>query len=628
VVIEFAARSAGLSISTRQTIVQKAGGNPFFLEELTKALVEYGSHDLSSSVPDTIQGVLMARIDRLPPATKHVMQIASVLGQEFSLKLLAAVYTEHDDLSAHLVTLTALEFLHQLAASEPRYVFRHALVQEVTYESLLMSRRQVIHEMAGRELELHYDFSSLDRSVQSQDQSLTSAPIVDLIAYHYSRSLNHVKEAQYCRLAGEHAIRKGAYDGAHEYVRRALEIVCAMPLSAEKAARELGLRLSLGTILLVIRGQGSTEAKEVYDSALCLCREMDPSQDLARALFGIWTYYIFQGLMTPAEETVREFIELSDISDDHGIEIMAQLAASMTYLWMGEWHKCLEHADNVNRLYDPARHSSYITNYTQNPRFTVMGSQFWANFALGYSDKALAMVLRAIDEAKGFNHDFTFVIAFVNKPLLFYFQDRIDKLAESIGELMMCAQRAGSPFYIGLARVLEGFLKVAQGCETEGLDQIVQQRNAMQAAGLKLTEPLVVTMLAQACLRSGRYVEGLKVLDDSYGVFVSNAQFACLAEHLRVRGELLLALDASDQEAEDCFRQAIEVARRQSAKSWEIRSALSLARLLVHRNRRDEAQSLLSPLYEWFTEGLDAPDMVEIVELLSGGRTQPRSCMT
>jgi tetratricopeptide (TPR) repeat protein len=342
---------------------------------------------------------------------------------------------------------------------------------------------------------------------------------------------------------------------------------------------------------------------------------MTPSPDLGRALFGVWTYYLFQGLMKQAEETVREIVALAEHAEDHGVRIMAHLAAAQTYLWMGRWVECLHHAETVYSLYDPAQHATYITQYAQNPKFTALQAAFWAQWALGQPETSLKLVMDAIDEARRLNHEFTFVMAYLCLPLLHCYQRDVAMLAQTIDVLCDRAERAGNPFYIGLARVIDGWLKVASSRREDGVQQIVEQRRAMQLCGSRLAEPFVVTVLADAHLRMGQYVRGLEVLDETYETFLSNAHLNCLPEHLRLRGELLLGLGEHER-AETCFRQAVEAARRESARTCELRAALSLSRLLRETGRGADGRAVLAPIYGAFREGLETADLKEAAELL------------
>ena len=441
------------------------------------------------------------------------------------------------------------------------FEFRHALSQEVAYSSLLVARRQVTHEQTGLAMETIHQARTANAGEGGGSQATPFD--VGLIAYHFSQSANREKELFYAEKAADFSVRKGAYAEAYAYVARALELVSALPSSPERNTRELVLSLAAGSVLLVLRGQGSVEAREAYDRALGLCGAIGDSPEVGRGLFGIFTYFLFHGLMREAEEAVQKIVRLADATGDPDIRIMAQLAAAQTYLFMGDWNWCLSHAQAVNSLYAPEKHSIYITQYAQNPRFTAMHCHFLANWALGRSETATKMVSAAIDEARQLNHDFTFVIAYLCKPMLAYYQRRTDDLTYSIGEFVQSAEKAGNPFYASLAKVLEAVVKAASGRMEEGIRQVLEQRRQMQEAGLYIAEPFVVAVLAELLMNAARYDEGLAAIDEAYPVFLANGHCSFLAELSRLRGELLLArggdlAGARGREIELCFRESLQ----------------------------------------------------------------------
>ena len=589
-----------------QRLAERAHGNPYYIEELVRYLCQTGL-DLTSEaaleqleLPASLESLVLQRIDRLSERQQRSMKVSSVIGRRFSVSWLLGAY------AATIDTAQAPRDLEQICATgltvvdtpppQLAYLFRHAVVRDVAYETLSYSMRQELHERLGQYLE-----SSAD----------DHRP-VDLLAYHFARSANRAKEAEYRQLAAELAIRNGAYGDALQHVRRASEIVAAQPEGPARLEQELELHLLLGTILLVVQGQGALDAKAAYDRARELARAVAPGRPLGRAIFGLWTYYLFQGLMRPAGELADEAVALTNRSPDPGVRIMAQLAVCQTHLWTGQWRKCAQHFDQVLALYDPSLHGAYITHYAQNPRFTATGSGFWALWSLGRHDRATAAVDAAIREAVALNHDFSYVIAYLNRPLLAYLERRHDKLAASVGELVERAQRARNPFYIALARVLEAWSKVMEGRYVDGLAELAEQDAAMRALGSNLVEPLVTSMLAEGYLRANRLDEGLAILDARVDRFAEQGRLSFVPEHLRVRAELLLARSNGEEEAAvDYLRRAIAVAHEQEALSYELRTATSLARVLSRRGHRAEAAVLVDRVYRALGEGLDNPDLRE-----------------
>jgi tetratricopeptide (TPR) repeat protein len=603
--------STAASEALVQRLAERAHGNPYYIEELVRYVVH--SHvDLSSvaaleqlELPASLESLILQRIDRLSERQQRAVKVSSVIGRRFPVDWLLGAYADTVDAATAPRDLERVCEARLIVIDTPppdlTYLFRHAVVRDVAYETLSYSLRQELHEQLGRYLEA----SSADRRP------------VDLLAYHYAHSANRAKEAEYRQAAAELAIRNGAYGDALHHVRRASEIVAAQSGGSGRLARELELQLLLGTILLVVQGQGSLDAKAAYDRARDLARTAAPGPALGRAIFGLWTYYLFQGLMQPAGELAEEVVALTSRSPDPGVRIMAQLAVCQTHLWTGQWRKCAEHFDRVLALYDCSQHDTYITQYAQNPRFTATGSGFWALWAIGRRDRAAAAVDAAIREATVLNHDFTYVIAYLNRPLLAYLDRRHDKLAESIGELLERAERARNPFYIALARALEAWSMVTAGRHDVGLAQLVEQDAVTRALGSNLAEPLVTAMLAEAYLHANRLDQGLAILDARFDRFAAQGRLSLVPEHLRVRAEIFLRRDGRDEAAAvDHLRRAIAVAREQEALSYELRAATSLARALHGRGREAEAKSLVGRLYRSFDEGLASPDLREAASFI------------
>lgn len=597
-------------------LAERAQGNPFYIEELVRYVLERGidaskETELAAlDLPPSLGSVVLGRIDRLSKSQQLTVKVASVVGRRFPFRWLLGAY--RGTLSEEL-TVADLETIRDaglIVADTPApdlaYVFRHAVVRDVAYETLGFALRQDLHEYLAKFLE---------------DSSADERP-VDLLAYHYGRSANTFKEAEYCQLAGERAIPSGAYADALKSVRRASEIVAAQPSSPQRNVQELELLLLSGTILLVMRGQGSVEAKDAFDRARSLARNVPPGPSLGRTIFGLWTYYLFQGLMSSAEELAEEALSLARAGPDPGVRVMAHLAVCQTHLWTGQWRKCFEHFEHVLSLYDASNHHAYLTQYAQNPRFTATDSGFWALWALGFSERAEETVDLAITEAAALNHEFTHVIAYLCRPMLAYLRRQHEVLAATVGEFVERAQRAGNPFYIAFALALEAWAKIATNrcSHNEGLSTLLEQDAALQALGSKLIDPLLTSLLAEAYLLTGRYAEGIALVGGRYPTYIQEGRLSCLPEHLRLRAELLLAVDPTQhEEAERNLLRAIAVARDHGSPALELRCTLGLVRILPPE-REAEGRQQLSKIYAFFSEGLSDPDLIEAAAFLRTAR--------
>lgn len=589
-------------------ITDRAQGNPFYIEELVRYVAERGGQ--TSDLPTSLESLILSRIDRLSKTQQLTVKVASVIGRRFPVEWLTGAYGGTVDVTTAPADLEQIRVIGLIVNDTPppqqAFLFRHAVVRDVAYETLGFALRQSLHEQLASHLE----------------RSAGETPPVDLLAYHYARSANSEKEAEYRRLAAELAIRNGAYADALAHVTRATEIVSAQPDGSLRLEQELELQLLLGTILLVVDGQGSAKAKAVYDRARALSRAVPPGPAAGRAIFGLWTYYLFQGLMGPTEELADEAVALAEMSPDPGLRIMAHLAVCQTHMWTGKWQKTVDHYERVMELYDPAQHQAYVTQYAQNPRYTASNSGFWGSWALGYSDRALAIANDSIAEAAGLNHEFTYVIAFLCRPMLGYLQRRYDVLSANTSEYLERARRVGNPFYISLALALDAFVMVTQGRHDEGLAQLEAQDQTMRALGSKLVEPFVTSLLAESYLAAGRYQDGLALLDARFDIFNKEGRVGWIPDHLRLRAEMLVAGDPTTcDQALATLALASDVARAHGAKAFELRVQLSEAKLLVRLGRRDDASRRLAPVYEKFTEGFDDPDLREARTYLTGTRS-------
>lgn len=582
---------------TIATIVERAHGNPFYIEELAREVVERGGS--TSDLPTSLESLILERIDRLAPSQQLTARVASVIGRRFPTAWLSGAYGDELDTSRVPGDLDGLRASGLIVADTPppeeAYLFRHAVVRDVAYETLSWQLREALHEQLARYLE-----------------EQPGSPPVDLLAHHYSHTRNAVKEGFYRRLAAEMAIRNGAYADALAHVRRASEIAAARPESAEKLETELELALLLGTILLVTDGQGAASAKAAYDRARELCKALPPGPAVGRAVFGLWTYYLFQGLMGPTAELADESVALAERSPDPSVRIMAHLAVSQTHMWTGQWQKCVDHFDQVLSLYDPAQHQAYITQYAQNPRITASNSGFFGHWMLGHIDQAQAVADTAIAEARQLNHEFTYTIAFIGRPLMAWFRRRYEAFADSVGEYVKTAQRSGNPFYIALALSLDAQARIVRGEVDAGLEQLEAQFVTMRALGSKLVDPLIVSLLCEGYIIGQRYDDGVALLDENVASFERDGRLSFIPDHLRLRAELLLRRNPDECEPPlALLSQAMDVARSHQARSLELRAALSAARVLRALGHEDDARALVGPVYAGFTDGLADPDLRE-----------------
>jgi tetratricopeptide (TPR) repeat protein len=366
-------------------------------------------------------------------------------------------------------------------------------------------------------------------------------------------------------------------------------------------AEELELQLLRGTTLQMLHGQSSPIAKTAYDRARELTQVLPPGPDTGRALFGLWAYYLFQGQMGPASELADEAVALTAQAPDPSLQVMAQLTVSQTHFWTGEFEKHERATQAVYADYDPALHEAYVTQYTQNPRFTAASGYITALWQLGRLDDALAEVERGRADGLALQHPFSLALIEINPPVLAYCrgldQEAVQAAAERLLEL---AGPIGNPVYIAWGQTNLGYASVLRGEHEAGIAQMEAQLEATTMMEAHMFDPVVAAMLADAMRRAGRYDDGLRLLERMTPVFADGGRVTWACEHAKLRAELLLGRDPdATAEALEWLDEAVTIARAHGTVGSELRAELVRAELLRDHGRddwRDDLAHLLSRL--------------------------------
>jgi class 3 adenylate cyclase/predicted ATPase len=587
-----------------QVIVDKAEGNPFFLEELTRAVIDHGDFQAGTTIPDTIQGVLMARIDRLPEEPKRLLQTASVLGREFSPSLLKEIWEGADSPEPLLLELKRLEFLFERSgAKEPLLVFRHALTQSVVYETLLTTRRQSLHAAAGQALETQY----ADRLGDAYDR----------LAHHYVNTDNAAKAVTYLTLVAEKAARNSANVEAIGHLTKGLEVLQTLPDTPERTQQELTLHIALGAPLTATKGYGAPEVEKTYTRAWELCQQMGETPQLFSALRGIWNCYLLRAELQKAHELAKELLSLAQRQRDSALLLAAHRALGATLFFLGEFTTAQEHIEYALALYDPQQHRSLAFSYGADPGLVCQLYAAWVLWHLGFPDKASQRMDEALTLAQELSHLFSLAFALALAANLHQYRQEGQAAQEWAEAAMTLSTEQGIEQWLAHATILLGWALAVQGQGTEGTAQLQQGLAAWRAPGAELGYTWQNALLAEAYGKVGKPAEGLIVLAEALAVMEKNGERYWEAELYRRKGELLLSqFPDSHTEAETCFHQALDVARHQQAKSLELRAATSLARLWQQQGKCEEARQLLAEVYGWFTEGFDTADLKDAKTLL------------
>ena len=602
----------------KRLIVERTEGNPFFMEEtvqvlfdenalvrdgaavrLTKALSEL-------KIPPTVQAILAARIDRLPQDAKDLLQTLAVIGREFPLSLIRAVVSIPDDETRRLLDVLQLgEFIYeQPAIGDSEYTFKHALTQEVSYNSVLMERRRQLHGRIGAALESLYTNSIDDH--------------LDELAHHYSRSGNSAKALDYLESAGLRAVRRLAYGEAMRNLAAALELLERTPSSPERDRREFALQTSLGPALMATKGWAAPETERAYLRAERLAETgATPEQQFA-LLVGLFGLLYVGGNLSGARERQKPIWDFVDRHPDPVFLLEAIHHDWSVALSAGELEASQRHVERGLELFESKLRSAAIPLYTaHHPAVCGYAWDAQLSWLRGRPDAARRYAERAVSLANELGDAMSAAFALYEKALVHRMMLEPKLALEIAGAAINTAEDVGFLYVLRHARVVKGWALTELGRAEEGIGQIREETDALAANREELWLTLSLATLADACLRAGRIEHGLKAIGDALDLVRRSGECFWEAEIDRLRGELLLGQSPSDPAlARASVEHAIKKARQQGAKSLELRATTSLARMLMSTDRRDEARAMLAEIYNWFTEGFDTADLKDAKALL------------
>jgi predicted ATPase len=601
-------------VPLKRVIIEQTEGNPFFMEETVQVLLDEGVLKSNGTVklarsmnavkvPATVQAVLASRIDRLSAQDKELLQTLAMLGREFPLQLVRQVtLTPDDELEHRLLRLQAGEFIYEQPASgDVEYIFKHTLTQEVAYNTLLIERRRLLHERTGVVIESMF-------AEQLEDH-------LDELAHHYSRSDNVTKAVDYLGRAGQQAAQRSAYVDAISRLAAAIELLRRRPDSPERTQRELLLQLSLGPVLSAVKSWAAPEVESAYARARELCDRLGDPPELFPAVLGMGNMHLLRGELRKAFELAEQLLRLAQSSHDPVLPLYAEWAWGATSYFIGEFSVASEHLENAISLYDPGQPLT-LRYGGADARVRCMSMAAWTRWQLGYPDQALKRGDEAIASAQALSHPLSVAWAQFFAGFLRQLRREASAAQETAESMSILSTKHGLTDFSAFAITLCGWAR-AEGRNEESVAQLHQGLALSRAVGADLFRPYFLGLLADACMETGRFDDGLDALTEALAAAEKHGDRHNQAEMRRLKGELLLKQDVSNSpQAQKCFERAIEIAREQNAKSWELRATVSLARLVISQGRRDEARMILADIYNWFTEGFDTPDLKDAKALL------------
>lgn len=602
--------------SVRDQVIEKTDGLPLFVEEITKMFLEMGlaagTEDGSGPaaphsapvIPTTLGGWLMARLDRLETA-REVAQWAAALGREISYDLLSAVIPLAEEaLLRELNRLVEAEILFRRGAPpRARYRFKHALLRDAAYNSLVRSSRQRFHRRIAEVME--GQFSTI---AESQPE---------LLAHHLTEAGLHEPAITSWQRAGEKAMQSSANQEAVGHLTRALEVLVNLPEGPERDEREIAIQVSMGVAQGQARSYSSPQARQAYARTFELCSRIGQTSQLFAALRGLWVSATFSGTFRQSLALAHQMQDLAGVTGDERQRLVAHVSAGLAHMYLGHFLESRRDLEGMVEQCDPDRaFSDALLPGADDPLVETFYHLGWTLWYLGYADSALARAHQAVALAQQLSNPFTLFSAHVFETFLWASRREPAEVLARTNLLLRFASEQEIGIAQPLGMILQGWALAEEGRVEEGIAQMCEGLAIRRSLGFRCSMPYDLGLLGQIYLREGRVEEGIAAVTEGLSL-CAEGQEGFAADLLRIKGDLMALTGAPQPEVEEHLQSALELARRQSAKALELRTAMSLARLWARERRRDAARELLTPIYGWFTEGLDTADLREARALLA-----------
>ena len=603
------ARGKPLPTQVCVQIADKTDGVPLFVEEITKAILESGhlkevdahyvlTGSLSTlAIPATLQDSLMARLDRLISA-KGIAQLGAAIGRQFAYDLLYVVsQLDEATLQRELGRLVEAEIVYQRGVPpQATYVFKHALIQDAAYASLLKSTRQHYHQRIAHVLEEQFP-----ETAEAQPE---------LLAHHFTEAGLTEKAVHYWHTAAQRAVERSAHVEAITHLRRGMELLQTLPETPQRLQREVDMHIALGASLSATKGFATPEVEQTYSHAQHLCQHLEDPQRLFSVLRGLWIYSNVRAELQTAHTLGEQLLTLAQQIQDSAMLVVAHRALGATLYHLGAVASAHTHFAQGMALYDPQQSRASTLLYGEDAGVVCHSFAPWTLWYLGYPDQGLVRNQEAVTLAQQVAHPFSLSFALSFAALFHQYRREVQAAQEHAEAAIRLAKEQGFPDWMAFGSLIRAWALAQQGQAQEGIEQIHLGLTTYRATGAELYRPSWLALLAEAQGTIGEPEVGLVVLTEALTLVDTTGARWYEPELYRLKGELLLAQSPDNHtEAETCFQHALSIAQSQSAKSWELRAATSLARLWQQQGKRDEARQLLGDIYGWFTEGFDTADL-------------------
>jgi class 3 adenylate cyclase/predicted ATPase len=601
-----------------QQVIATTDGVPLFIEELTKMVVESalvtareGRYALTGplAIPVTLHDSLMARLDRLGPV-KQIAQWGAVVGREFPYTVLHAVApVDEAQLTQGLAQLVEAELLYQRGVPpQACYTFKHVLIQEVAYQSLLKSTRRQYHQQIAQVWETRFPHLA-----ETQPE---------LVAQHYTAAGCTEPAVVYWQRAGQLASDRSAHLEAVSHFTTGIALLRTLPETPAYTQHALALYSALGAALQKTKGHSAPEVEHAYTQAYALCQQVGEPPALAPVLYGLWRYYGALPQLHRAREIGDTLLRLAHRTRDAALAVVAHHAIGVMWLYLGVLPAARQHLEEGSARYTPDQRRAPVFHIGQDPGVACRTFAAQTLWLLGYPAQALIGLHKALALAHELLHPFSLAFAWCRAAHAYQLRRDVPAVAEHAEAAVTLATEQGFTQWVALGTSLRGWALALQGQGEAGLALVRQGIAAWQATGAVIAVPFLYTLLAEVCDHLGYTADGLQALDKAHALVEQHEERWWEAEVCRLRGVLLLRQTLPQpEEAETWLRRALDVARRQETKSLELRVTMSLSRLWDQQGKQADARVLLASVYSWFTEGFDTADLQEAktwLEVLAG----------
>jgi len=602
----------------KRLLIERTEGNPFFIEESVRTLVEAkllagerGNHRLagpidSTQLPATVRAVLAARIDRLPPDEKRMLQSAAVIGKDVPLVLFQAIAEQsEEEISRGLIRLQAAEFLYETSLfPEVEYTFKHALTHEVAYGSLLQDRRRALHARIVDAIEKQFS----DRLSEH----------IERLAHHACRGELSEKAVEYLYQAGRKTAARSANREAIAYFEQALDLSKQLPETRKTLEQIIDIRTDLGPALIATSGYGADTVEKVYTQARELCQRLGDTHRLFPVLWGLCRFYDARGELKKAHELGDQLFSVGQNLNDPALLLEAHHTRWSTSFILGELDSVEHHSQCGLSLYDPQQHFHLALRYGgHDSGVCCQQMRAKALWLLGYPDQARQSIRDALVLARDLAHPFSLALALLFAAWVSQQRGDEQDAREHVEAAIALGTGHEFPRFVTQGSILGGYLLIRQQQRDKGVELIRNALLAQRLRGPEREQSYFDSLVGEAYGIIGHTEEGLTTMGETLARVQTTGERFYEAELHRIKGELLLAQPAADEErVETCFRNAVNVARSQSTKSLELRAVMSLSRLWQRQGKKDEARQLLADVYGWFTEGFDTADLKTAKALL------------